>query len=43
MKDKISKWYRQGLWTKEMVRDAVSKAIITAAEYKKIVGKGGDI
>ena len=38
MKDKIAKWYKQGLWTKEMVRNAVEKGIITEADYEEIVG-----
>nr|DAT89712.1 MAG TPA: hypothetical protein [Caudoviricetes sp.] len=29
MKDKIVKWYKQGLWTKDMVRKAVEKKVIT--------------
>lgn len=37
MKDKIAKWYKQGLWTKEMVRNAVEKGIITEDDYNKIV------
>ena len=46
MKNKISKWYKQGLWTKEMVYNAVGKTfkdcVFTAEDYKKIVGEGGD-
>ena len=38
MKDKIAKWYKQGLWTKEMVRNAVDKGVITEADSAKIVG-----
>ena len=37
MKDKIAKWYAQGLWTAKMVRDAVDKGIITEQEYREIV------
>lgn len=39
MKDKIAKWYKQGLWTKDMVRKAVEKKVITKEDYKEIVGK----
>lgn len=39
MKDKIAKWYAQGLWTKEMVLQAVSKNIITQAEADEIFSK----
>lgn len=41
MKDKIAKWYKQGLWTKEMVRNAVDKGVITEADYAKIVEGAG--
>ena len=37
MKDKIAKWYKQGLWTKDMVRKAVEKKVITKEDYKEIV------
>ncbi len=36
MKEKISQWYRQGLWTAKMVHDAVTKKILTEAEYQEI-------
>jgi hypothetical protein len=39
MKEKIARWYRQGLWTAEMVRNAVDKGIITAENYAEIVGQ----
>ena len=39
MKTKIAKWYKQGLWTDEMVRIAVSKGILTKAQYEEIAGK----
>ncbi len=38
MKDKIAKWYKQGLWTEAMVRNAVGKGIITTEDYKEITG-----
>ena len=36
MKAKIALWYKQGLWTTEMVHMAVDKAIITEEDYKEI-------
>lgn len=39
MKAKIAKWYKQGLWTKEMVANAVEKKVITAADYEEITGE----
>ena len=39
MKDKISKWYSFGLWTIEMVRDAVKKKKLTEEEYAEITGE----
>lgn len=38
MKNKIAKWYRQGLWTVEMVANAVEKRVITADDYEEITG-----
>lgn len=39
MKEKIKKWYEQGLWTAEMVRNAVIKGNLTEEEYREIVGE----
>lgn len=39
MKEKIKKWYEQGLWTAEMVRNAVVKGKLTEDEYREIVGE----
>ena len=39
MKEKIAKWYKQGLWTASMVQNAVQKGIITQEDYLEIVGK----
>lgn len=41
MKERIAKWYKQGLWTKAMVQSAVDKGVITADEYAQIVGAKG--
>ena len=38
MRDKIKKWYKQGLWTAEMVANAVAKGIITNEDYAEITG-----
>ena len=37
MYEKIKKWYKQGLWTEEMVLDAVKKGIITEEQAKEIL------
>ena len=37
MKEKIAKWYKQGLWTEEMVLNAVKKGILTADEADEIL------
>lgn len=37
MFEKIKKWYKQGLWTAEMVWNAVEKAVITEKQYNEIV------
>ena len=39
MKDKIAKWYKQGLWSKSMVANAVRKNILTAEDYEEITGE----
>ena len=38
MYEKIKKWYKQGLWTEEMVQNAVKKGVITAEEAAEILG-----
>ena len=38
MKEKIAKWYKQGLWTEAMIRNAVDKGIITKEQYTEITG-----
>jgi hypothetical protein len=40
MRDKIAKWYAQGLWTADMVRSAVGKSVITEAEAGEILSGG---
>ena len=43
MKEKIAKWYKQGLWTKAMVGNAVGKTFgrvpFTAKDYEEITGE----
>ena len=39
MKTKIAKWYKQGLWTKAQVANAVKKGILTPEDYRKITGE----
>ena len=36
MKEKIAKWYMQGLWTYKMVQDAVKKGKLTYDEVEEI-------
>lgn len=43
MKDKIALWYKQGLWTSEMVQAAVSKHILTAEDYQEITGDAYEV
>lgn len=37
MKDKIARWFKQGLWTEQMVLNAVIKEILTAEEANMII------
>jgi hypothetical protein len=37
MKERIRRWYRFGLWTAEMVQDAVIKNVITEADALEIL------
>jgi hypothetical protein len=38
MKEKITKWYKQGLWTADMVMNAVKKGILSEEEALEIIG-----
>lgn len=38
MYEKIKKWYKQGLWTAEMVQNAVGKGVITQEQANEILG-----
>ena len=37
MMAKIARWYEQGLWSAQMVHDAVDKGVITEEDYRNIV------
>lgn len=37
MKEKIAKWFKQGLWTEQMVLNAVLKLVLTAEEADNII------
>lgn len=37
MYERIKKWYKQNLWTKEMVQNAVDKGILTTEQVVKIL------
>ena len=39
MKEKITKWYKQGLWTKTMLQNAVDKGVFTIDEMNEIIGE----
>lgn len=36
MFERIKKWYSMGLWTKEMVKNAVDKGVITEEQCNEI-------
>ena len=38
MREKIERWYAQGLWTDDMVRQAVEKNVLTEDEAAEILG-----
>ena len=39
MKDRIEKWYKQGLWDMEKVKNAVVKGVISAETFLAITGQ----
>ena len=39
MKEKIARWYAQGLWTAGMVRSAVKTGILSARDYEENTGE----
>ena len=41
MFEKIKKWYKQGLWSEQMVMNAFSKDVITEEQLNEILQKEG--
>ena len=41
MFERIRKWYAQGLWTNEMVKQAAEKGIITDEQCAEILAEEG--
>ncbi len=41
MREKIAKWFRQGLWTAQMVHQAAEKGLLTRAEAEAITEENG--
>ena len=39
MKEKIARWYALGLWSAEMVRNAVLKGVLTEDEAASILNR----
>ena len=37
MFEKIKKWYKQGLWTEKMVRNALEKGVLTEEQVNEIL------
>ena len=37
MREKIARWFKQGLWTEQMVLNAVIKEVLTAEEANIII------
>ena len=37
MKEKIMRWYKMGLWTEEMVKNAFDKGVLTEEEVSIIL------
>lgn len=38
MKERIAKWYKFGLWTEQMVKNAEIKGVLTSEEVSEILG-----
>ena len=41
-KEKVTKWYKWGLWTADMVWEAVDKGGLTKEEAEEIINETGD-
>lgn len=39
MFERIKKWFKQGLWAIDMVKNAVIKGVITKDQYYEITGE----
>ena len=39
MKERIEKWYKQGLWDEAKVRNSVVKGVLTESDYTEITGE----
>lgn len=39
MFERIKKWYHMGLWTKEMVENAVKKGLISCEQAEELTGE----
>jgi hypothetical protein len=39
MYEKIKKWYKQGLWTEDMVKNALNKGVSTEEQFNEILNK----
>lgn len=39
MFERIKKWYRQGLWNRNMVWQAVQKGYISEEQFRAVVGE----
>ena len=39
MFEKIKKWYKQGLWNENMVRNALNKGVITEEQLNEILAQ----
>lgn len=37
MFERIKKWFEQGLWTEQMVRNAVKKGVLTEEQAEEIL------
>lgn len=37
--EKVKRWYKWGIWTKDMVKNAVVKGKLTEGDYLEITGE----
>lgn len=43
MYEKIKRWYALGLWTEDMVKNAVTKGAITQEQCNEIIGLSEEV